>query len=174
MNRNANKFNNRKLEKHRLICSWHCTVTQWKENNCFSLALLQLDMAVGAAEHTLAWHPRLKWTDTINPRDSGDPLTEQDKVSACAHRSTWPVAHEHNLALMAYIMCSWTTTDCDSIGCFLLDALVGSMFATKEPCLISCTANLVKLCMGCRILQRGSVWERDRCSIFRSVVGWTS
>lgn len=55
-----------------------------------------------AAEHTLAWHPCLKWTDTINPRDSGDLLTKQDKVSGGARRYTWPVAHEHSWAFIAY------------------------------------------------------------------------
>lgn len=65
-----------------------------------------------ADENTLAWHPCLKWTDTINPRDSKDPLTEQDKVSASAHSYTWPVAHEHSLALMAYIMHTAAKTGC--------------------------------------------------------------
>lgn len=55
-----------------------------------------------AAEHTLAWHPCLKWTDTINPRDSGDLLTKQDKVSGGARRYTRPVAHEHSWAFIAY------------------------------------------------------------------------
>lgn len=55
-----------------------------------------------AAEHTLAWHPCLKWTDTINPRDSRDLLTEHDKVSAGAHRYTWPVALEQRGVLIAY------------------------------------------------------------------------
>lgn len=54
-----------------------------------------------AAEHTLAWHPCLKWTDTINPGDSRDLLTKHDKVSAGAHRYTWPVALERRGVLIA-------------------------------------------------------------------------
>lgn len=73
------------------------------EKNCSSLHLFQLYREVGVAEHTRAWHPGLKWTDTINPVDSGDPLTEQDKVSASTHCCTRPVAHKHSLALMAYV-----------------------------------------------------------------------
>lgn len=65
----------------------------------FSSALTGL---LEAAEHTLAWHPCLKWTDTINPRDSGDSLTKQDKVSGGARRYTWPVAHERSWAFIAY------------------------------------------------------------------------
>lgn len=73
-----------------------------------------------ADENTLAWHPCLKWTDTINPRDSKDPLTEQDKVSASAHSYTWPVAHEHSLALMAYIMHTAAKTDCSPAAALFL------------------------------------------------------
>lgn len=60
-----------------------------------------------AAEHTLAWHPCLKWTDTINPRDSRVLLTEQDTVSAGARRYTWPVEHERSWVLIAYTVYRW-------------------------------------------------------------------
>lgn len=147
-----------------------------KKNNCSPLPLFHLYMMVGAAEHTLAWHPRLKWTDTINPRDSGGPLTEQDKVSASAHRYTWPVAHEHSLALMAYIMCTSATTDCNSIGSFLVWCPCRIDVCNKGATFNFLHSEFVKSFMGWRILSRESslrIWQRW-CSIFCSFVCWTS
>lgn len=105
---------------------WHTTqhgynaglyVLDWKNNYTLGSAELHTEnscccsyMAVKAAEYTLAWHPCFKWTDTINPGDTRDLLTEQDKISASTHHYTWPVAHVHILDFMAYIMCTAAKT----------------------------------------------------------------
>lgn len=81
---------------------------------------IPVDIAVGTSEHTLAWHPCLKWTDTINPKDSRDLLTEQDKVSANAHSSTWPVAYWAQFSPYGTKMCSSTERDYCIVFCFLI------------------------------------------------------
>lgn len=89
----------------------YTTVPHWIKNVFFFPSLVLSNMVAlvdrrkwGCAEHRLVCHPCLKWTDTINSRDSGDLLTVQDKVSARAQSSTWPAGPGPNLAPVAYSM----------------------------------------------------------------------